>query len=136
MKKGFTIVEVLMVLAIFITLMGIGYLRVIGIERRAPVTATVDTFIADIRGQQTKAMTGGSTGTGITIQTNSYTLIPASSVTMLPTNITLSPSGTSISFANGSGDVTGASSVTVTQTLTGEYKTITINRYGAVTQVQ
>lgn len=130
--RGFTIIEVLVVLTIFLTLLGIGYVSVVGIERRAPITATVNTFIADLRGQQTKAMTGEDPG--------SYSIsIPAYTV---PTNITLTTtfSGSVITFTKGSGDISGYSpignTVTITQTLTGEHKTITVNRYGAVTSVQ
>lgn len=135
MKRAFTIIEVLVVLTILITIIGIGYMSVIGIERRAPVTATVDTLIGDLRGQQTQAMAGGSKGTGITFNTTSYTLLPSGAVTLLPANITIAPSG-SIYFANGSGDVTGVTAFTVTQTLSGETKTFTVNRYGAVTSIQ
>ena len=134
-RQGFTIIEVLVVLTIFITLMAIGYVSVVGIERRAPITATVNTLIADLRSQQTQAMSGGSQGTGVSIQSISYTFIPSGRVTSLPENITLSPAGTILYFANGSGDTAGAT-LTVTQTLTGEHKTVTINRYGAVTSIE
>lgn len=154
---GFTIIEVLVVLTIFITLLGIGYVSVVGIERRAPITATENTIIADLRGQQTKAMTGNArTGSspdsyGVHFEQNSYTLFkgvaynasdPTNTVTELPTNVTLSWTlpNASLIFTKGSGDVSGYSAIgntfTITQTLTGEYKTITINRYGAVTDIQ
>lgn len=131
-RVGFTIIEVLVVLTIFITLMAIGYINVIGIERRAPITATVNTFIADLKEEQTKAMTGEN-------QTNYSLSIAAYTV---PQNIVLTTTfpGSVIIFAKGSGDIVGFSdgnnTVTITQSLTGEHKTITVNRYGAVTQIQ
>lgn len=157
-RHGFTIIEALVVLSIFITLMSIGYVSVVGIERRAPIFSTVNTVIADMRSQQTNAMIGNagagpqSVNYGIYFETNSYTLFqgasynpsdPSNAVTMLPTYITFTsidfPSAT-VLFTKGSGDVLGyapaGNSVTVTQTLTGEHKTITINRYGAVTEIQ
>ncbi len=131
-RQGFTIIEVLVGLTIFITLLSIGYVTVLGIERRAPINATVSTLIADLRGEQTKAMTGLDQGT--------YSIsIPAYTV---PTNIALTTTfpGSVITFTKGSGDISGYSSggntVTITQTLTGEHKTITVNRYGAVTSIQ
>lgn len=156
-RIGFTIIEVLVVLTIFITLLGIGYVSVVGIERRAPIAATENTVIADLRGQQTKAMAGNArTGFapdsyGIQFSQNAYTLFkgatynagdPTNTVTALPASVTFSWTlpGASVIFAKGSGDVSGYSAlgntVTITQTLTGEFKTITINRYGAVTDIQ
>ncbi len=130
--KGFTIIEVLVVLSIFMTLLAIGYVRMVDIERRAPIGATVNTFIADLRGQQTKAMSG--------VDEVSYSLSIASYPT--PANISIGTTfpGSVITFTKGSGDVVGyspgANTVTITQNLTGEHKTLTINQYGAVTQVQ
>ena len=131
-RVGFSIIEVLMVLTILTTLMGIGYVSVIGIQRRAPITATVNTLIAELRGEQTKAMVGAN-------QEN-YSVSIADYPTPEYITLTTTFPGSVISFAKGSGDIIGYSqgnnTATVTQTLTGEQKTITINRYGAVTQIQ
>ena len=127
--KGFTIIEVLVVLSILITLLGIGYVSMVGVERRAPIGATVTTLIADIRGVQTKAMTGADQ--------QQYTLDLATY--SIPANITITSTypGLLITFMKGSGDIAeGNNSITITQTLTGEHKTLTVNTYGAVTQVQ
>jgi len=136
MNKGFTIIEALATLTVLLILMGIGYISVLGTERRAPLIATVHTLIADMRAQQTQTMAGSEQSMGITFQSSSYTLVPQGSVTALPDNVTITPAGSSIYFAKGSGDVTGTTSITLTQTLTGETKTLTINRYGAVTDIQ
>lgn len=131
-RQGFTIIELIVALGIFATLTAIGYIRSVDIERRAPIGATVDTLIADLRGMQTKAMTGA--------YQNSYTIsIPSYPA---PANISISTTfpGSVIEFVKGSGDIAGfiagENTVTITQTLTGESKTISINRYGAVTSVQ
>lgn len=155
---GFVLIELVVVLGIIATLFSIGYVRLTAVERRAPLGATVNTVIADLRGQQTKAMTGATQGGavgdsyGIYFQANAYTLFkgttfaggdPANATFSLPTNITFSSialPASSVAFTKGSGDVAGYSTtsntVTLTQGLTGEYKTITINRYGAVVSVQ
>lgn len=131
-RLGFTLIEIIVVFGIVATLLGTGYVRVVGIERRAPVTATVNTFIADLRSVQTKAMTG--------VDKNSYSISIADYST--PENITISTTfpGSVITFTKGSGDIAGFvpgnNTVTITQTLTGEHKIITINRYGAVTSIQ
>ncbi|MCX6791617.1 MAG: prepilin-type N-terminal cleavage/methylation domain-containing protein [Candidatus Gottesmanbacteria bacterium] len=130
--KGFTIIELVVALGIFATLTVIGYIRSVDIERRAPIGATVDTVIADLRSIQTKAMIGASQ------QSYSFS-IPSYPV---PANITISTTfpGSVITFTKGSGDIAGFSggnnTLTITQTLTGEHKIITINQYGAVTSVQ
>lgn len=132
--RGLSTIEMIVVLTILVTLLGLGYIRLTDIERRAPLSATVQTIIGELRGQQTKAMSGLGAGYGISFQTNSYTLLPVGSAVNLPSNITLTTG--SISFAAGSGDASGNLIFTLTQMYTGETKTITINRYGAVTSIQ
>lgn len=151
--NGFTIIEMVVALGIFATLTAIGYIRSVDIERRAPIGALSDTVIADLRGQQTKAMAGDlGVNHGIHFQFNEYTLFkgaaynaldPSNAVTVLPTNITFSSvtfPDASVIFSKGSGDIAGFTAgnntVTITQTLTGESKTVSINQYGAVTSVQ
>lgn len=157
-RLGFTIIEILVVLGILATILSIGYVSVVAIQRRAPLSATADVLMGDLRGQQTKAMTGDTqTGAasdryGIYFQSNAYILFKGSSynpsdttnaITPLPTNITVSAvtfPGSSVIFAKGSGDVVGfaqgGSSVTLTQNLSAEHKKLTVNRYGAVTSIQ
>ena len=156
-RSGFTIIEIVVVLGILATLLSIGYISAVNIQRRAPLSATVSVLMGDLRGQQTKAMTGdtqtGTTGDsyGIYFRPDAYILFKgsgynpsdtANAVTPLPTNIIVSTafSGSSVVFAKGSGDVAGFSQgsswVTLTQNLSGEHKTLTVNRYGAVISLQ
>ncbi len=157
-QRGFTIIEIIVVLGILATLLSIGYVRFTDIARRAPLSATVETVIADLRGQQTKAMSGYAGGGtvaddyGVYFDTNSYTLFKgsayptgdsANAITVLPEYITFSSvvfPDSSVVFTKGSGEVSDYSAsgntITLTQTLSGEQKTITINRYGAVLSVE
>lgn len=156
--NGFTIIEMIVVLAILATLLSIGYVRFTDIARHAPLTATVETVIADLRSQQTKAMSGyGSGGPaadnyGVYFDTNRYVLFKGSAYspddtgnmsTALPEYITFSTvafPASSVIFIKGSGEVSDYSATgntaTLSQTLSGEQKTITINRYGTVTSVE
>lgn len=156
-RRGFTIIEVLVVFGILATLLSIGYVSFVGIERRAPLSGSTDTLIGDMRDQQTKAMTGDTqTGVisddyGVHFLSNAYVLYKGvnynsadstNAVTPLPANVTASTTlpGASVVFTKGSGDVVGyadgANTVTLTQNLSGEKKTITINLYGTVTSIQ
>ena len=157
-RYGFVFIELIVVASIIATLLGIVYVRSTDIERRAPLTSSVDTVIADLGGQQTKAMVGESNGSGIVanygihFETNTYSLFTGASfnsadttnaVFTLPTNITVNHTtllNNTVNFAKGSGEVAGytegANTVTLRQGLSAEEKTITINRYGIVWQVQ
>ena len=156
-QRGFTIIEIIVVLGILATLLSIGYVRFTDIARRAPLSATVETVIADLRGQQTKAMSGYAGGGsaaddyGVYFDTNSYTLFKGpvysaldstNAKTLLPDYITCSSvlPDSSVVFTKGDGEVlnysTSGNTITLTQTLSGEQKTITINRYGAVLSVE
>ncbi len=134
--QGFTFIEILVVMGMVGILLALGTVRVADIGRRAPLTSTVTTVLADLRGAQTKAMAGANqTSDTISIGTTHYTV--DSSVISLPDHITMTTTfpGSVIEFTKGSGDVAGftpgSNTITVTQELTGEAKTITINRYGA-----
>src|SRR5689334_15423888 len=91
-RQGFTIIEIIVVVAIFATLMSIGYIRATDIQRRAPLTATVDTLIGDLRGQQTKAMSGdarsgaSNDNYGIYFQSNAYILFKGTYSSSNPAN--------------------------------------------------
>ena len=156
-QSGFTIIEIIVVLGILATLTGIGFISVVNIQRRVPLSATASIMMGDLRGQQTKAMAGDTQGAdaggsyGIYFQPDAYVLFKGSSynpadttnaVTPLPTHITVHTTfpGSSVVFAGGSGDVVGfaegSSSVTLTQNLSGELKTLMLNRYGAVISLQ
>lgn len=157
-NRAFTLIETMIVMGIMATLIGLGVVRATSIERRAPLSATVTTIVADLRGQQTKAMAGYTQGDTVAnaysvyFETNQYTLFkgmsfnasePTNAAFPLPTNVTFStidlPSS-SIVFDKGSGDVVGhsdsANTMVITQGLTGESQTITINRYGTVVSVE
>ncbi len=112
--------------------------------------ANVNTFTADLRQQQIKAMTAEGDGTtatyqyGIYLLAGSYVMFRGSSYSAGDANnfsVSLSPNtqfttpNTSIIFEKGSGEISASATVTIKDTKDNSQKAITINKYGVVTGV-
>ncbi len=155
-KKGFTIVEITVVLGMMTILLGYSVINLTSVQHSTYLATTIDTFISDLKQQQLKAMVGDTEGRGVNdyygvrFQTTSYdlfhgaTFLSSSSNPNIPltnniqfVNITFPQS--QIVFNKGDGSVvgftTGSNTVTLRNTVTGEQKTITVNRYGVITAV-
>src|SRR6185437_11955259 len=152
MRKGFTAIEVILVIVVLFILLGIISVNLFKFQNQSQLTATVSSFLADYKEQQIKAMVGytDNTGTvanyGVHLETSSYTSFRNAYGTG---NFTVSlPSGTQFSttfpssqiiFTEGSGEISGFTSgqntITILDTGDGSSKTVTINRYGVVTSV-
>ncbi len=156
MQKGFTIVEALLVMSIFIILAGFSTINLLKAKHSSSLSTSVDTFIADLKQQQLKAMVGDTEGRaesgnyGIFFGINTYTLFHDSYSSTDPANFDI-PLGDSIQFSNvtfplsqivflqGSGDIDNyestMSAITIKDILDNNQKTIEINRYGVVEQI-
>ena len=155
--RGFTLIELIVVLAVLITLLAFTYPSLIGSQHRTTLTETINLLVQDLKDQQLKAMLGdlqgGSTMTnyGIYFQANQYVLFSgttyvATASANFPVSLNASSSFTSIPFPNsqivfsrGSGEVLNFSNNTYTLTITDSVenvtKNITVNKYGIVTQI-
>lgn len=160
-KAGFTVMELVIVMSVIALLAGFTTINLIRPQTTSTSSSALNTLVSDLKEQQIKAMAGdsedqtGATGAqphGIFLENNQYTLFrgasfnpaePNNFTVNIETGLTLSntfpplgPTG-EIVFAKRSGEVTGysagADTITLTNTQTGEQKTITINRYGTVT---
>lgn len=151
--RGFTFPELIVVIAIVITLSSIAVVNLLGIQRRANINATASKIAADLKFQQLKSMfrdTEGQSSSdsyGVYLEQDKYTLFrghpySASSTSnfeiALDQTIQLSGNGFSeYAFASGSGEIvnfgSGDKTITVINTQNGEQKTITINQYGVIT---
>jgi prepilin-type N-terminal cleavage/methylation domain-containing protein len=153
-EAGFSLTELLVVIAIVTALTALAAVNLVRPQTRGELVGVVQTLVADLKNQQTKAMAGDAgSGTapvaqGVRITTGNYTLFKGSSYSagdadnlVIDPDATISlsttfPSGDVI-FTQRSGDVSGwtagTSTITVTNTVTSDVKTITINRYGAIT---
>lgn len=151
---GFTLVEVLVVMGLVAIISSLSVVNLIQPQTSANVFGVAETLVADLKGQQVKSMVGDSFGTvaaqqhGVYVQSGSYTLFKGASysagdsanfVIQPDSTITFSttlPSSQAV-FAKASGEVVGftngANTITVSNTVSGESKTITINTYGAIT---
>jgi len=154
---GFSMMEFLCIMAIILLLGSFITFNLIRTQQHTSLDTTIDTLIADIKQQQIKAMIADTEGRGVTdtygiyFQATKYTLFhgsiytandPANYVVNLDTNLQfvniLFPS-TSIIFTKGSGEVAGfvngTNTIQIKNTISNEVKTMTINKYGAVTGV-
>jgi len=143
-NSGFTQTELLLTMGIFVLLSSFAISNLLGSQRTSSLTGAVDTFVADVREQQVKAMVGDTEGTGtlsnygVHFTTTQYTLYRTaygtSNYTVTLPN-TVQVSGSEILFLKGSGEIAAATTVTFTDLTNGRLKTVTINRYGVVTAV-
>jgi prepilin-type N-terminal cleavage/methylation domain-containing protein len=155
-QTGFTLIELLVVISILTILIGLTTINVLHAHRQSILTASFDTFIADLKQQQLKAMTNDTEGRntsdnyGIYFGTNTYTLFhgtysasdPANSVIKLGDNLEFSNitfPGSQILFLKTSGEVSdftnGSNTITIKDITNNIQKTITINRYGIITDI-
>ena len=148
-------------MAIFIMLLGIITLNLNTAKQKASIETTVDVLLTDLSQQQLKAMVGDTEGRGthadygIHMDTTSYTYFHDSYsvaestnfVINLPDNfeVTTTFPSNQVIFEKGSGEIScfvnetcadGTNIITVTDTTNNQQKTIELNRYGIVTEVQ
>lgn len=156
-KHAFTLIEIVMVVAIMLILFQIAYVNLIGFQQNASVRASMRTFLSDMRQQQLRAMMGDTGGTGVItdygiyLQTTKYTIYTGTTYTAgvatnfpvnLASNIRISVNtftNSSIVFAKGSGDLSTSKSeetLTFSDTNSGKASTVHVNRLGVITQIQ
>lgn len=150
--KGFTVVEVSLVIAIFFILIGLVTVNLFKFQHTSQLSSTISSFLADYKEQQIKAMVGDTEGSvavssyGVHLETTSYTLFrnaygTGNFIINLPsgTKFTTTFPNSQVIFATGSGEIVGfaanQNTITVLDTGDGSQKVITINRYGVVTGV-
>lgn len=141
MKKGFTILEILLVISVFgiLTAISIPGLSSLFIRNNLDIAHT--TVVNTIhRAQALSQAVDGDSGWGVKIQTTDITLYKGSSYAArdidfdekFPLDSTLSVSGlTEINFNKFIGDTANVGVATLTSS-TGETRTVTINSKGGV----
>jgi prepilin-type N-terminal cleavage/methylation domain-containing protein len=146
LQRGFTLVELLVSMAVLAIIFGISSIALSGILPSTSQSTASDVLISDIKTQQSQAMSTDS-GYGIHFEANSYTLFTGEVyVQNAPTNfvVNLEPTvsfsditlpGNVLVFSPGTGDVEGYTagndSFSLKNSQTNKITNIKINQYGA-----
>lgn len=155
-QKGFTIIELIIVMGVAIILLGLTLGSSITFRTSTLTDTTITTFITDLRNQQIKAMAGDTEGRGIPdsygihISLTKYTLFHGN--TYSPTdpsnfdvpidpkiNLTTLFPNSIIVFNVKSGEITnfttGSDTITIKETVNNNQKVIQLNKLGSVISV-
>ncbi|HWY79802.1 MAG TPA: type II secretion system protein [Candidatus Sulfotelmatobacter sp.] len=150
--KGYSLIEVILVISIFFILIGLATMNLFKAQHTSQLSSTVNSFLADYKEQQIKAMIGDTEGIGavsdygVHFESASYTLFRSTYGTnnfpvSLPVSLQFSTTfpGSQILFLRGSGQISGfisgQNTITLRDTADGTQKIITINKYGVVRTV-
>lgn len=150
-NKGFTAIEVLVVLAIFSALIGYTVINLFGSREKSNIFSSMSSIISDIKHQQQSAMSGeGGTDVnyGVYFTGDSYVLFKGDTFSLSdPSNFTVKLSDnirfdavdfqdSVLIFSYGSGEVYNfnplLNSFKLINTLDDQEKTIYINKYGSI----
>jgi len=157
MKKGFTLPELIITMSILGMITSIIVINVLTAQSKATVNNTILTFVADLRSQQLKAMTGekegqaGNDAYGVRFNQTDYVLFKGTTYTANnPTNFSIKLSGSAqftndlfpsaqVVFASVSGEiinyVANSDSIILQDPTSSFQKTLKLNRVGNVISV-
>jgi len=156
MKTGFTLIELLVGIAIVLILLSLSVVSLTQVQQHSYVSKSREILLSDIKLQQTKAMNGytdtaSTVRHGVHFEETSYTLFHGDTYSSSdPTNFTVTLDGqlsfTAIGFASseivfekGSGEilnfVDGSNSIVIANPGSTEETIITLNKYGAFTEI-
>lgn len=153
-RAGFTLPELVVVVGIVLALFGIAAVNLVGVQRRSYLESDKDKLVADIKEQQTRAMSGdtqdgsGQDNFGIYFESDGYTLFKGSTYSVDNTTnfkVTIDPtvSISSVGFPNSTlvfekikgevvGFTTGSDYVSLVDSASGVARTIRLNRFGSL----
>lgn len=149
--KGYTFAELIIVMAIFMTVIGLATINLTSAKQQATLNTSIDILVSDMRGQQIKAMMGDTqnevtaSAQGIHFAATRYVLFhgnmynssdPKNFSVAFGDNISVVGNPSDIIFQRVSGEVTSASSVTLRDNTTHTEKILQYNKYGSVYAVE
>ncbi len=155
--SGFVLIELIVVFGMLAVITIMTVTNVFGSSRTASLSGTVNGLIADVKSQQTKAMSGTQIsgalplGYGVHFDATGYTLFRGLTYSAADTTNSRVPNdprvtfssislpSNSIVFASRSGEFIGyassSSSLTIRHADSGNSKTIQFNKYGVITSI-
>jgi len=149
-QRGFTLIEMVLALGITSFLLGFIAINLTTSQRKASLSTTVTTFVSDLHQQQMKAISGDTEGRanadsyGIHLDVNQYVLFhgtaynvadSSNSPIALENGLQFSTSGVNVIFSRLNGEINVPLSITLQDTTNSTQKTLHLNTYGVVTQV-
>lgn len=156
LQSGATLLELVIFMSIALLLFGYVTLNLTKFQKKTSINTTIDTLVSDLKSQQTKAMSGAKSGAngssyGVYFLSDRYILFTGSSYSgSSPSNFTVMLDGSlaitdiafpgnTLVFLRESGEVSGflegGNRVAIQSTSGNEKLTITVNKYGVVTQI-
>lgn len=158
MQKGFTLIEILLVMAIISILFAISIVNLNTLQQNTYQNTSEELLLSDLKLQQLKSMTGDNNNSstfetfGIYFGNNSYTLFRGATYSAadvenftieLNPNLTFSNvefANSQIVFEKNSGEIIGftdgSDTITINNSITGTNAVITLNKYGVITDIQ
>lgn len=151
--KGFTLIEFMLVMSIFGILVTLATVNLFSFQHKSQISSTINIFMADLKGQQIKAMAGDTSGDpevenyGINFDPTNFEYIlykgnysaanTANFAVEFPDSIEMTTSAVNsqLVFEKGTGEIGGATTVTLRDTVNNDQKVIQLNRYGVVTGI-
>ena len=148
--KGFALVEFIVVITIFASLMLIATISLSTVKQQASLNTSIAILLADLKQQQLKAMVGETEGRSYTdsyglhfgtanyvlFHGSSYSATDAANLTInLGDSIAVASAPGEIVFSQLSGNATGSAIITLRDSTTSFQKSVIMNKYGVVTDV-
>jgi type II secretory pathway pseudopilin PulG len=156
-ESGFSFIEVIIVIAIIIMLVAMASTSFTPVRSKTSLDTVIVSLLAELKSQQIKAMTGDTERTGVNsdygvyFENDRYVIFRGSAYSPSdPSNFaitigepiefsTIALPSSSVVFTQKQGDISGFSasnnSITLTDTSTGNQKTIFLNKHGVIYQI-
>ena len=150
-SRGFTLIELTVVVSIIITLLGFITISLVRSQQTASLTSVEEILVADLRQQQLKSMIGDTEGRptsdsyGIHFDSNRYVTFhglayssadTSNSFFNLENNMQFNNSNFDVIFSKLSGTISGALTIELQDNTNSNLKRIYLNRHGVITQVE